>query len=79
MKTGLLSNTEPKDYKFSEGYKKLTGGLGKVYWAVQVWSNFNVPKHAFIFWLVMKERLQTKARLVRFLSINPICERDNCD
>ncbi|GFS35505.1 hypothetical protein Acr_00g0040240 [Actinidia rufa] len=35
----------------------------KLKWPTVIWSNYTTPKHAFILWLAMKERLLTKDRL----------------
>ncbi|PSS30620.1 Ribonuclease H protein [Actinidia chinensis var. chinensis] len=35
----------------------------KLKWPAVIWSNYTTPKHAFILWLAMKERLLTKDRL----------------
>ena len=32
----------------------------KLHWAKVVWINYATPKHAFILWLAMKEKLLTK-------------------
>ncbi|GFY91065.1 hypothetical protein Acr_07g0012610 [Actinidia rufa] len=35
----------------------------KLQWPKVIWTNYATPKHAFIFWLAMKEKLLTKDRL----------------
>ncbi|GFY91886.1 hypothetical protein Acr_08g0002820 [Actinidia rufa] len=35
----------------------------KLKWPKVIWTNYATPKHAFILWLAMKERLLTKDRL----------------
>lgn len=44
----------------------------KVLWAKSVWNSFVTPKHAFIGWLAIKNKLLTKDRLV-FLQIDRRC------
>lgn len=35
-------------------------------WADQVWNKFSLPRTAFLHWLIMWQRLPTKARLHKF-------------
>lgn len=46
-------------------YEKLCGELVGVIWDGAVWNRLGVPKHQFITWLAVQERLQTTVRLAR--------------
>lgn len=35
-------------------------------WSKRVWNRFSIPKHIFILWLIMKQRLLTRSRLVQW-------------
>ncbi|XP_021775982.1 uncharacterized protein LOC110739808 [Chenopodium quinoa] len=61
-------------YKISEVYDWLQGNNLRVVWHTWIWNNFNSPKHAFISWLAMHNRLKTRDRLERF----DFCEDSNC-
>ena len=50
-------------YKAAEVWSAIRPKKGKVTWHKLVWSTFNVPKHAFISWLAVLNRLPTKDRL----------------
>ncbi|XP_074265621.1 uncharacterized protein LOC141588063 [Silene latifolia] len=54
------------EYSVAAGYRWLQGPQTKVHWFPVVWNRFNVPKHSFIAWLIIKERLLTKDRLLAF-------------
>lgn len=43
-----------------------TGHFEKLHSNSQVWCSWNVPKHSFILWLAMHNRLATKDRMSRF-------------
>ena len=51
---------EKRQYKVNMGYKALMERNVKIRWSKQVLNRLNSPKHAFILWLVLKGRLQTK-------------------
>ena len=36
-------------------------------WAKLIWARLNIPKHAFIYWVLIHHRLPTKQRLAKFL------------
>ncbi|XP_035838802.1 uncharacterized protein LOC118486449 [Helianthus annuus] len=49
-----------------------------VEWSNIVWSRFNIPKHAFISWLILKRKLWTQDRILHWNhtvtgSINQMC------
>ncbi|KAL2929929.1 Multidrug resistance protein D [Bienertia sinuspersici] len=53
-------------YKVGVAYKKLTGEGQKIPWSYEVWNRYAVPKHRFVAWLALKNRLMTKAGLSKF-------------
>ncbi|XP_062094337.1 uncharacterized protein LOC133800396 [Humulus lupulus] len=54
-----------EDYHISKGYVYIHSPLDKVYWGKEVWGRLNTPKHSFILWLAIHNRLNTKDRLKR--------------
>ncbi|XP_074277980.1 uncharacterized protein LOC141601585 [Silene latifolia] len=62
-------------YTIKAGYQWLQGSIIKVAWHPLVWNSFNMPKHSFITWLCVKQRLLTKDRLQAFgISNDGLCE-----
>ncbi|XP_062104281.1 uncharacterized protein LOC133815458 [Humulus lupulus] len=46
----------------------------KVHWAKFVWERFSVPKHRFVLWLAMLQRLRTRIFIQKYNSaIDPSC------
>ncbi|XP_062100702.1 uncharacterized protein LOC133806626 [Humulus lupulus] len=39
-------------------------------WDKQVWGRLNVPKHSFILWMAIQDKLKTKVRLFKFKVID---------
>ncbi|XP_074288645.1 uncharacterized protein LOC141613800 [Silene latifolia] len=58
--------TNHSEYTVSQGYKWLTGPQTKVAWWPLIWSRVNYPKHSFIGWLAIQDKLLTKDRLLKF-------------
>ncbi|KAM6567268.1 hypothetical protein CsatA_026396 [Cannabis sativa] len=54
------------NYKISDVYNHMTIGNQVCHWSKQVWSRMNIPKHSFLLWLAVQDRLKTRRRLVRF-------------
>ncbi|XP_074287670.1 uncharacterized protein LOC141612821 [Silene latifolia] len=52
-----------KGYTVSSGYELLRNKFQVVSWDKYVWSDWNVPKHSFVGWLIAREALQVKAKL----------------
>ncbi|KAM6544056.1 hypothetical protein CsatB_008503 [Cannabis sativa] len=50
-------------YKVVVGFQSLRPSTCRVEWSSIVWSRMNMPKHSFIFWLSMLNRLKTKDRI----------------
>ena len=42
------------------------GNLRKVSWTKLIWARSNIPRNAFISWVLIKNRLPTKHRMVKF-------------
>ncbi|XP_074288609.1 uncharacterized protein LOC141613766 [Silene latifolia] len=63
------------EYNVASGYKWLMGQQQPVLWYPLIWSKTIIPKHAFIGWLIVQERLLTKDRLLKFGVFNDgLCE-----
>ncbi|XP_074305698.1 uncharacterized protein LOC141640919 [Silene latifolia] len=54
---------DAKGYTVSSGYELLRNKFQAVSWDKFVWSDWNVPKHSFVGWLIAREPLQVKAKL----------------
>ncbi|XP_060960757.1 uncharacterized protein LOC133031295 [Cannabis sativa] len=54
-----------QQYTILAGYKLLVQNPPKLQWTRQVWSRLNAPKHCFILWLAMHQRLKTRDRLFK--------------
>ncbi|XP_074271234.1 uncharacterized protein LOC141595163 [Silene latifolia] len=78
LKAGYVNNkwsTGNGVYTIKAGYQWLQGTLPKVAWYPLVWNRFNVPKHSFIAWLCVRQRLLTKDKLQAFVVVNDgLCE-----
>ncbi|XP_074315422.1 uncharacterized protein LOC141651617 [Silene latifolia] len=69
MKDGFVNGTWsslPGRYSVSSGYKWLMGQQQPVHWYPLIWNRTLIPRHGFIGWLVVQERLMTKDRLLAF-------------
>ncbi|XP_060968420.1 uncharacterized protein LOC133035977 [Cannabis sativa] len=53
-------------YTISLGYELLCPIQNRVTWSNEVWNRFNTPKHSFILWFAIQDRLKTKERLQKF-------------
>ncbi|KAK9698345.1 hypothetical protein RND81_08G097500 [Saponaria officinalis] len=54
------------EYSVQHGYQWLNCGGTIVPWGQFVWNRLGLPRQRFIAWMVMHQRLYTKARLARF-------------
>ncbi|XP_048502963.1 uncharacterized protein LOC125498738 [Beta vulgaris subsp. vulgaris] len=63
-----------KKYTAKEGYNWLKGQYATVGWHHWVWSGINVPKHAFISWMVALRKVKTKERL----KAAGVCQDEAC-
>ncbi|KAM6551429.1 hypothetical protein CsatB_001237 [Cannabis sativa] len=52
-------------YTVAHGYNMFKPAGEKVHWPKQVWSRLNSPKHSFVLWLAMHQRLKTRDRLFK--------------
>ncbi|KAM6569105.1 hypothetical protein CsatB_017090 [Cannabis sativa] len=71
LKNDLKCKITPRDFmaetcKIAEVYKILTAPTESYHWSKQVWSRLNIPKHSFLIWLAVQDRLKTRERLFRF-------------
>ena len=62
-------------YRVQQGYKWLQGNPPKISWAKLVWSRANIPRHAFVLWIFLTERLPSKMRLNKFIQLDVSCPR----
>ncbi|KAL2934382.1 LINE-1 reverse transcriptase-like protein [Bienertia sinuspersici] len=83
LKHGYRKNVwlaNPKGYTIASGYSWLRGDQEKVDWSGWVWNRLNIPKHRFICWLAMWNRLKTRSRLVLMgvtpSDLCPCCEQN---
>lgn len=61
-------------YYISRVYKACRHCNHKIDWTYSIWSRYAMPKHKFITWLAMHERLQTKEKLKKI----GVCDDDCC-
>ncbi|XP_021733059.1 uncharacterized protein LOC110699855 [Chenopodium quinoa] len=75
MKEGFTGEQwREKQYTIADGYTWLQGSLQRVNWTQWIWNIFNIPKHAFIVWLAVHNRLRTRDKLLQFC----LCDSDLC-
>ncbi|XP_021844844.1 uncharacterized protein [Spinacia oleracea] len=53
-------------YSVKTVYEKIIGPKPVIRWDNMVWNRLNIPKHRFVCWLAVQDRLQTTAKLARF-------------
>ncbi|XP_062102963.1 uncharacterized protein LOC133813953 [Humulus lupulus] len=53
------------EYSINKRYKSLISTHPKVSWQLEVWSRMSVPKHHFLLWLAVLQRVQTRERLFK--------------
>ncbi|XP_021759480.1 uncharacterized protein LOC110724371 [Chenopodium quinoa] len=64
MRVGFESNNWAETgYSIKHGYEWLQGDLSTVTWTKWIWNKFNIPKHFFIAWLSIHDRLRLRDRL----------------
>ncbi|XP_074277529.1 uncharacterized protein LOC141601159 [Silene latifolia] len=62
-------------YSVANGYSWLQGSQVKVPWYPLIWNKVNSPKHAFIGWIAIQQKLLTKDRLLQYgIITNGRCE-----
>ncbi|XP_074301556.1 uncharacterized protein LOC141632957 [Silene latifolia] len=68
MKDGFCTSFWNKQniYSAAKGYTWLQGSQIKVPWYPLIWNKVNSPKHAFIGWLAVQQKLMTKDRLLKY-------------
>ncbi|GJZ07560.1 RNA-directed DNA polymerase, eukaryota, reverse transcriptase zinc-binding domain protein [Tanacetum coccineum] len=71
-----------KDGKFTikQAYKDLCDSSDVVKWHKMIWFTQNIPKHSFILWIAVQNRLVTQDKVRRWGSIDmmvcPLCKKD---
>uniref|UniRef100_A0A803Q8P1 Reverse transcriptase zinc-binding domain-containing protein n=1 Tax=Cannabis sativa TaxID=3483 RepID=A0A803Q8P1_CANSA len=53
------------NYKIVEELNWFNPNWEKVSWSNEVWSRLNIPKHSFLLWLAMLNKLKTRDRLFK--------------
>ncbi|KAM6574467.1 hypothetical protein CsatA_022794 [Cannabis sativa] len=57
-------------YTIAAGYSTLQQQEQTCHWSKEAWGRLYVPKHSFMLWIAMLDRLKTKERLHRFQLVN---------
>ncbi|XP_020244994.1 uncharacterized protein LOC109823119 [Asparagus officinalis] len=65
LKQLLASYYKNTKIQLSSLYKLFSHNSSKVPWSNTVWGGLNYPKHSFICWLAVQNRLQTRDRLMK--------------
>ncbi|XP_048502985.1 uncharacterized protein LOC125498757 [Beta vulgaris subsp. vulgaris] len=71
---GMQNWSYNKKYSISEVYTQMTEEQPVVPWVKEVWNRMSMPKHKFITWLGVHDRLKTKERLFQYhISPDDLC------
>ncbi|XP_074297001.1 uncharacterized protein LOC141627671 [Silene latifolia] len=73
--TRIWWQDEDGNYTIAKGYKWLRGDQPEVSWHSWIWNCISLPKHRFIAWLAIRQRLLTKNKLCMMIG----CSEDWCD
>ncbi|KAK4713426.1 hypothetical protein R3W88_019333 [Solanum pinnatisectum] len=73
--SGAYLLTPEGKYSLTQSYNTLLGKHARLRVADLIWTRFAQPKHRFILWLAMQDRLLIKERLKR---LNIPVEDDTC-
>ncbi|XP_062113178.1 uncharacterized protein LOC133824317 [Humulus lupulus] len=69
-----LASFSAMKFGIKTGHDLLFASPLKVHWAKFVWERFSIPKHRFILWLVMLQRLRTRVFIRNYNStLDPSC------
>ncbi|XP_062093551.1 uncharacterized protein LOC133799564 [Humulus lupulus] len=69
-----LASFSAMKFSIKTGHDLLFASPLKVHWAKFVWERFYIPKHRFILWLVMLQRLCTRVFIRNYNStLDPSC------
>lgn len=60
------NSTDPGQFSSALTWDKLNPVTGIASWWKSVWFPSSIPKHSFILWLTMRERLLTRDKLLRW-------------
>ncbi|XP_074293035.1 uncharacterized protein LOC141619929 [Silene latifolia] len=66
LNAGFVDNcwvADPKGYSVGSGYAWIQDQHPPVSWHSDVWDRWNIPKHAFIAWLIYHKALNTREKL----------------
>ncbi|KAK7275607.1 hypothetical protein RIF29_16726 [Crotalaria pallida] len=74
---GLWLGDSSNSYSVRQGYKLLIGVQETFPYHKLVWNPASIPRHCFILWLAVKDRLRTKDFLAGFIQLNPTCSLCN--
>ncbi|XP_048493032.1 uncharacterized protein LOC125493606 [Beta vulgaris subsp. vulgaris] len=61
-------------FSIKKHYVNTLGQATAQQWAYSVWNRYNIPKHRFILWLAVQDRLKTRERLSRI----GVSDSDRC-
>ncbi|KAK7260138.1 hypothetical protein RIF29_25934 [Crotalaria pallida] len=70
---GCWLHSSDGSYSIKSGYSVLMNDNQPFAGFRIAWNSFSVPKHAFIVWLTLHDRLKTRSRLSHFLHILTVC------
>ncbi|XP_020249108.1 uncharacterized protein LOC109826489 [Asparagus officinalis] len=75
----LSSCCNKSKIKLSDIYSRLSPITSQVAWHDTVWEDLSYPKHQFILWLAVQDKLQTQDRLLRHGIIQAsVCKLCDC-
>ncbi|GKE08566.1 reverse transcriptase zinc-binding domain-containing protein, partial [Tanacetum coccineum] len=61
------------DFSVSHAYRDLIADEDDVEWWKVVWFSQNIPKHAFIVWLAVQDKLTTQDKIIQWGSYDGLC------
>ncbi|XP_020261656.1 uncharacterized protein LOC109837719 [Asparagus officinalis] len=72
LKELIISCCQGSKIKLSALYEALAPAASKVQWYKTIWDDLSIPKHSFIHWLAVQNKLLTQDRLMKrgIISIN---------
>ncbi|XP_020263008.1 uncharacterized protein LOC109838990 [Asparagus officinalis] len=70
LKQMIKSTSSSSKIKIAEIHRALSPASNSVLWHNMVWGGLSYPKHSFICWLAVNNRLQTQDRLLRKGKVN---------
>ena len=70
----LWKGTKNGGYTVQAGYKWYMEVKDKPKWARLTWSRGSIPRHSFVSWLIMRNRLPVRERLAKYTAIPTACQ-----